>query len=67
MIKHLDTIFLCAQQRVDAYNIAIHKKPTKEMLADLLTKFLTAAEIVNFVNKMGFTYEVGGHSLKLKA
>ena len=66
-VKHIDTVFLWVQERVDSMKITIHKKPTSEMLADLLTKFLGALDILKFITAMGFEYKVGSHGLKLEA
>ena len=37
-VKHIDTIFLWVQQVVTQGRVKIGKKPTDEMLADILTK-----------------------------
>ena len=66
-VKHVDTVFLWIQERIEQMKIAIHKKHTSEMLADMLTKFLTNKEIVKHLNGMGFIFRDGDHELKLTA
>ena len=66
-VKHVDTTFLWVQERIENLKIAIHKKHTSEMLADMLTKFLTNREIVKHLAGMGFVFRQGEHELKLAA
>ena len=66
-VKHVDTIFLWIQERIDQLKIAIHKKHTSEMLADMLTNFLTNREIVKHLVGMGFVFREGQHELTLTA
>ena len=66
-VKHVDTIFLWIQERIDQLKIAVHKKHTSDMLADMLTKFLTNREIVKHLTGMGFVFKEGDHELKLTA
>jgi putative heme iron utilization protein len=65
--KHRDTIFLRAQEKVDQLRIFLEKQDTKDMLADMLAKFLTKPEIDKFISGMGFAYREGGHELRLTA
>ena len=44
-VKHIDTVFLWLQAMVTEGKISLGKKPTKEVLADFLTKFVDAATI----------------------
>ena len=55
-VKHIDTVFLWIQERIESLKIQIRKKPTKEMVADMLTKFLGRKEIDYFLEVMGFEY-----------
>lgn len=66
-VKHIDTVFLWVQERIDNRKSNILKKHTSEMLADVLTKFLTRVEIEKVLNSMGFVYRGGAHGLKLTA
>jgi hypothetical protein len=65
--KHIDTIFLWVQEKVDQLRIVLNKQDTKDMLADMLTKFLTKPEIDKFISGMGFAYREGSHELRLTA
>ena len=66
-VKHVDTVFLWIQERIEQLKISIHKKHTSEMLADMLTKFLTNREIVKHLTGMGFVFRDGDHGLRLTA
>ena len=66
-VKHVDTIFLWIQERIEQLKITLHKKHTSEMLADMLTKFLSNREIVKHLGGMGFYFKEGDHELKLTA
>jgi hypothetical protein len=65
--KHIDTIFLWVQEKVDQLKIVLKKQDTKDMLADMLTKFLSKPEIDKFISGMGFAYREGSHELRLTA
>ena len=52
-VKHIDTVFLWVQAMVKEGKISLGKKPTKEMLADLLTKLVDAATVLNCVTGLG--------------
>ena len=66
-VKHVDTIFLWIQEKIEQLKIAINKKHTSEMLADMLTKFLTNRENIKHLTGMGFVFRDGDHELKLTA
>ena len=66
-VKHVDTIFLWIQERIEQLKIGIHKKHTSEMLADMLTKFLTNRDMVRHLVSMGFVFREGQHELALTA
>eukprot|EP00959_Pyramimonas_sp_CCMP1952_P342327 7171777-Pyramimonas_sp.AAC.1 len=38
--KHIDTVWLWAQEAMDRFKVSLRKKHTDDMIADLLTKFL---------------------------
>ena len=46
-VKHIDTVFLWVQTMVTEGKISLGKKPTKGMLADLLTKHVDATTTLN--------------------
>ena len=46
-VKHIDTVFVWVQKVVTEGKISLGKKPTKEMLADFLTKHVDAATMLN--------------------
>ena len=66
-LKHVNTIFLWVQERIDQLKIDIKKKHTSEMLADLLTKFLGNKIMLKHLTNMGFELRGGDHELKLTA
>ena len=66
-VKHIDTVFLWAQEVVNSGRVTIGKKDTIEMLADVLTKPAAVAIIVRCLNGMGYFFEEGKHELGLKA
>ena len=66
-VKHIDTVFLWCQEKVNSGEVQLLKRGTKEMLADMMTKPLTAAEIYRFMNGMNFHYRQGRHPLALGA
>ena len=47
--------------------IALGKKPTKEMLADFLTKHVDAATMLNCMSGLALKFESGESKLTLKA
>ena len=66
-VKHIDTVFLWCQQVVTSGRARISKRDTKEMLADMMTKPLSAPEMEKHMKSMGFEFREGKHNLSLKA
>ena len=66
-VKHIDTVFLCVQAMVTEGKISLGKKPTKEMLVDLLTKHVDAATMLNCVAGLGIRFQSGESKVTLKA
>ena len=66
-LKHVDTVFLWIQERIESLKITVHKKHTTEMLADILTKFVTFKDIERHLESMGFVFRDGEHELTLTA
>ena len=54
-VKHIDTVFLWVQDVVTSGRIALGKKHTDEMLADLLTKPLDRARIQHLLQGLNLT------------
>ena len=65
--KHIDTVWLWAQEALDTYKVKLSKRPTDDMLADLLTKFLDRSKVDRFVTALGFHHFDSSHSLALDA
>ena len=51
-VKHVDTVFLWVQDAVSSGRIALGKKPTIDMLSDLLTKAMDQARIRMLLKRM---------------
>ena len=66
-VKHIDTVFLWAQEVVNTGRVTVGKKPTTEMLADILTKPVTHSILRKMLTNMSFEFQAGEHSLGLKA
>ena len=66
-MKHLDAVFLWAQAVVTEGKVTLGKKPTKEMLADFLTKHVDAATMLNCMAGLGMKFQSGENKLTLKA
>ena len=66
-VRHIDTVFLWAQEVVNAGRVSVGKKDTKEMLADMLTKPVVAPSMKYMLDGMGYRFEEGKHALGLKA
>ena len=66
-MKHIDTMFLWVQAMVTEGKITLGRKPTKEMLADLFTKHVDAATMLNCVAGLGMRFQSGESTLTLKA
>lgn len=64
-VKHVDTIFMWVQDAVSSGRIALGKKPTLDMLADLLTKALDQARMRMLLERMNYHFRDGRHSLAL--
>ena len=56
-VKHIDTIFLWVQEVIAKGRVAVDKKHTSVMLADILTKAMTEGRMESMLSKMGFTYD----------
>ena len=65
--KHIDTVFLWCQQMVASGRARLSKRGTKEMIADMMTKPLSAPEMEAHMKSMGFEFKEGRHPLALKA
>ena len=63
-VKHID---LWVQAMVSEGKVTLGKKPTKEMLADFLTKHVGAATVLNGMTRLGMKFQSGESKLTLKA
>ena len=66
-VKHIDTVFLWVQAMVAEGKISLGKKPTKEMLADFLTKHVDAATMQSCMAGLGMRFQSGESKLTPKA
>ena len=66
-VKHIDTVFHWVQAMVTEGKISLGKKPTKEMLADFLTKHVDASTMQNCMAGLGVKIKSGESKLTLKA
>ena len=66
-VKHVHTVFLWIQERLQEYKAVVKKQHTSDMLADILTKFLPRDVLEKLLNRMGFFYRGSKHSLRLEA
>ena len=66
-VKHIDTVFLWVQAMVTEGKISLGQKPTKEMLADFLTKHADAATMQSCMAGLGTRFQSGESKLTLKA
>ena len=64
-VKHVDTVFLWVQDAVNSGRIALGKKPTADMLADMLTKPLEQARVRFLLERMNYHFYDGKHQLAL--
>ena len=64
-VKHIDTTFLWVQEVVNRGRARVGKKKTKEMLADMFTKAISAPDMVRHMEGMGFKFEEGRSHLGL--
>ena len=65
--KHIDTVFLWIQEKLVTMKIKLKKEPTKEMVADVLTKYLSGPEVQKHLITLGFHCREGQHPLTLAA
>ena len=64
--QHIDTAFMWVQEKIESLRIAIKKEPTQDMIADMLTKFLSGAGVTRHLASMGYSCREGQHPLALK-
>lgn len=64
-VKHVDTVFLWVQDAVATGRLVLGKKPTADMLADLLTKPMEQARIRMLLERMNYHFTEGKHHLAL--
>ena len=65
-VKHIDTVFLWVQAMVTEGEISLGKKPTKEMLADFLTKHVDTATMQSCMAGLGMRFQSDENKLTLK-
>ena len=65
--KHVDTVFLWAQELVTNQKVKLCKKHTGEMLADFLTKNVEAATMQRCMAGLNLHFKAGASRLALKA
>ena len=58
-MKHINTVFLWVQAMVTEGKISLGKKPSKEMLADFLTKHVDAATMQSCMAGLGTRFQSG--------
>ena len=66
-VKHIDTVFLWAQEVINSGRASVGKKDTREMLADMLTKPVSGPTMRLLLEGMGYHFADGKHALGLKA
>ena len=66
-VKHIDTVLLWVQAMVTEGKISLGNKPTKEMLADCLTKHVDATTMQSCIAGLGVRFQSGETNLTLKA
>ena len=66
-VKHIDTVFLWAQEVVNSKRVSVGKKDTTEMLADCLTKPVPWPTLERLLRAMGYEFQEGKHELGLRA
>ena len=66
-VKHVHTVFLWIQERLQEYKAIVKKQHTSDMLADILTKFLPRETLEKLLKRMGYVYRDSKHSLRLEA
>ena len=66
-VKHIHTVFLWVQERLQEHKAVVKKQHTTDMLADILTKYLPRETLEKLLGGMGFVYRDSKHSLRLEA
>ena len=64
-VKHIDTIYLWAQEVVTSGRLKVEKRATGDMLADILTKAVPESKMTEMLRRMGYEYRKGHHKLAL--
>ena len=65
-VKLIDTVFLQVQAVVIEGKVTLVKKPTKEMLADFLTKHVDAATMLNCTTGLAMKFHSGREPIDLE-
>ena len=65
--RHIDVHYLWVQERVRAGDISLTKVKGTENPADLLTKHLSAPDMLKYMNKFGLHYRAGRASVTPEA
>ena len=65
--KHIDTVYLWVQERLQAGDFQLFKERTDENVGDLFTKFLDSVKLNKFVSMLGYQFLEGTSGLTLKA
>ena len=66
-VKHIDTVFLWAQDKILSGKEKLLKKHTDDMLADLFTKPLEAQRMRKLLTNLNYHFLEGRHHLALDA
>ena len=66
-VKHVDTVFLWAQDKVLSGKAKLLKKHTDDMLADLFTKPLEAQRMLKLLTDLNYHFSEERHHLALDA
>ena len=66
-VKHRDTVLLWVQAVVTECTVTCGKKPTKEILADFLNKYVDAATMFTCLSGVGMKFQSGTSRLTLRA
>ena len=66
-VKHIDTVFLWAQDKILSGKAKLLKKHTDDMLADLFTKPLEAQRMQKLLRNLNYHFSEGRHHLALDA
>ena len=65
--KHIDTVFLWAQELVTSKKVKLTKRKTDEMLADFLTKNVEASKMMKCMSGLNLQFMTGQSKLALQA